>query len=368
GLFGIGLDRPLDAHWQKLIEAINGSGLRILAVDVPSGLNAETGSAEGAAIQATITLTVGAPKAGLLKASKFVGRLEVAFDVGLVRCPFESDLQWTIRSDFAGLPPRRPVESNKGTFGHAVIFAGSDGYHGAAVLAGHGASRARPGLVTVFPQDGVYVPVAAQFQSVMAQRWAPGLKLPKTCSALLCGPGLAAADLPEAMKEEVRTHWQKTPLPMVADASALDWLRPGPTPTDVIRVITPHPGEAARVLGSAVERVQADRVSAVRGLSARLGNCFVVLKGHQTLVGRSSGPVYINSSGNPFLAQGGSGDLLGGYLTGLLAQPPWQHDPLLTIRYAVWQHGVSADHLSITSLNWTVDDLTRHLGSIPCRF
>ena len=362
GLFGIGLDRPLDAHWQKLIAAVNGANLPILAVDVPSGLNAENGGMEGAAITAAITLTVGAPKRGLLKAAQYVGRLEVLLDVGLVPCPFESELNWTIENDFERLPPRRAVESNKGTFGHLAIYAGSFGYHGAAVLAGHGALRARPGLVTVFPQESVYVPVAAQCQSIMVHAWRPGQALPKGCSAILFGPGLAAPELSDAMKEEMRTHWHKTQLPVVADASALDWLQPGPTPAGVIRVITPHPGEAGRILGSSATSVQADRVLAVRELSKRLGGCFVVLKGHQTLVGRATGNIFVNSSGNPFLAQGGSGDLLGGYLAGLLAQPDWQNDPSTTIRYAVWQHGTAADRLSETQLNWTVEDLSRQLG------
>jgi NAD(P)H-hydrate epimerase len=361
GLFGIGLDRPLDAQWRKLIEAVNGANVPILAVDVPSGLNAETGGVEGAAITADVTLTVGAPKHGLLRAAQFVGRLEVLSGVGLVPCPFEGELNWTVGNDFAHLPPRRPVEGNKGTFGHLAIYAGSFGYHGAAVLAGQGALRARPGLVTVFPQESVYVPVAAQCQSVMVQAWQSGKALPKSCSAILFGPGLAAPELSGTVKEEMRTHWHKTPLPVVADASALDWLQPGPTPSGVIRVMTPHPGEAGRMLGRSAASVQADRVLALRELSKQWGDCFVVLKGHQTLVGRATGKVFVNSSGNPYLAQGGSGDLLGGYLAGLLAQPDWQNDPLTTIRYAVWQHGAVADRLSEAQANWTVEDLSRHL-------
>jgi hydroxyethylthiazole kinase-like uncharacterized protein yjeF len=362
GLFGIGLDRPLDAGWQKLIAAVNNANIPILAVDVPSGLNAETGGVEGAAITAEITLTVGAPKPGLLKAAQFVGRLEVLSDVGLIPCPIDSELNWTVENDFAQLPPRRPVESNKGTFGHLAIYAGSSGYHGAAVLAAHGALRAQPGLVTVFPQESVYVPVAAQCQSIMVHAWLPGRELPKSCSAILFGPGLAAPDLPETLKEEMRTHWRKSPLPVVADASALDWLPAGPTPPGIIRVITPHPGEAGRILRSSAASVQADRVRAVRELSKRLGDCCVVLKGHQTLAGRATGKIFINSSGNPYLAQGGSGDLLGGYLAGLLAQSDWQKDPITTIRYAVWQHGAAADRLCATQTNWTVEDLSRHLG------
>ena len=153
GLFGIGLDRPLDAHWQKLIEAVNGANLPIVAVDVPSGLNAETGGVEGAAIKADITLTVGAPKRGLLKAAQWVGRLEVLSEAGLVPCPLESELNWTVKNDFFHLPPRRPAESNKGTFGHLAIYAGSFGYHGAAVLAGQGALRARPGWSRFFRRN-----------------------------------------------------------------------------------------------------------------------------------------------------------------------------------------------------------------------
>jgi hydroxyethylthiazole kinase-like uncharacterized protein yjeF len=363
GLFGIGLDRPLDSDWQKLIETVNGAKVPILAMDVPSGLNAETGGGEGTAITAAITLTVGAPKTGLLKAPQFVGRLETLPDVGLIPCPFESDLNWTVEKDFAHLPPRRPVESNKGTFGHLAIYAGSFGYHGAAVLAGHGALRARPGLVSVYPQESVYVPVAAQCQSIMAHAWRPGAGLPKSCSAILFGSGMAAPELSDEVKQEMRAHWRRTPLPVLADASGLDWLPVGPTPPGAIRVITPHPGEAGRILGASAAQIQADRLLAVRKLSQRLGDCFVVLKGHQTLVGRAAGKVFVNNSGNPYLAQGGSGDLLGGYLSGLLAQPDWQKDPMTTIRYAVWKHGLAADRLSEDSANWTVEDLIRNLGA-----
>jgi NAD(P)H-hydrate epimerase len=144
GLFGIGLNRPLSGSWGKLIERLNQAALPILAVDVPSGLNAETGQPEGAAIRATITLTLAAPKSGLLKASAapFVGRLEVAPEIGLIGCPHKSELVWVSPEDFADYPPVRPMNAHKGTFGHLVITAGSLGYHGAAVLAARGALRA----------------------------------------------------------------------------------------------------------------------------------------------------------------------------------------------------------------------------------
>jgi NAD(P)H-hydrate repair Nnr-like enzyme with NAD(P)H-hydrate dehydratase domain len=116
------------------------------------------------------------------------------------------------------------------------------------------------------------------------------------------------------------------------------------------------------VLGSSAEAVQADRLGALRQLSKKFGDCCVILKGHQTLVGRSTGNVFVNSSGNPFLAQGGSGDLLSGYVAGLLAQPDWRRDPVLAARFAVWQHGATADKLSQTRPNWTLEELAAHLG------
>jgi len=363
-LFGIGLNRPLDEDWRKLIDAINGCGIPILAVDVPSGLNADTGQTEGAAIKAAVTLTFGAPKRGMLEAPAFTGRLEVAPEIGLVPCPFEAELNWAWPGEFAGLPPRRESTGNKGDYGHVAIVAGSLGYHGAAVLTAHGAMRAQPGLVSVYPQPEVYMPVAAQLQAAMVHPWQAGTALTKKCSCILFGPGLAAENLPDALTKELRALWHSWPMAMVVDASALDWLEPGPAPAGAIRVITPHPGEAGRLLRCSAEEVQAGRVAALRALSNRFGNCWVVLKGHQTLVGRAAGDIFVNSSGNPHLAQGGSGDLLGGYLAGLLAQPDWRKDPLLAVRYGVWQHGAAADHLAETQLNWNIDDLTQWLGRI----
>ena len=364
GLFGIGLNRPLEAPWIKLIEKINQTPIPVLSIDVPSGLNADTGEPEGAAIHATVTLTLGTPKKGLLKSSAwpFVGRLEVAPDIGLVPCPPAGDLQWTLPEDFDSFPPPRPVDGHKGTFGHLVIVAGSLGYHGAAVLAARGALRAQPGLITLFVQEDVYQPVAGQLQSAMVRPWRPGVKLPDSSSAVLFGPGLAASDLSSGLKSELRHLWQVVPLPVIADASALDWLPAGPTQAKCVRVMTPHPGESARLLKAGADEVQSDRPAALRKLSKHYANCWVALKGHQTLVGRSTGEVYVNSSGNPRLAQGGSGDLLSGYLAGLLTQPALQADVLKTVRYAVWQHGAAADYLSTTRPNWVVEDLAEELG------
>jgi NAD(P)H-hydrate epimerase len=232
GLIGIGLDRPLDDGWQRFLTSVNESKIPVLAVDVPSGLNADSGELQGAAIQAAVTLTIGAPKIGMLEpgARPLVGRLEVAEEVGLIACPHRGELNWTLVNDFAGFPPRREVEGHKGSFGHLGIIAGSFGFHGAAVLAARGAQRAQPGLVTLYPQESIYHVVASQLQAPMVRVWKPETKLPESISALLIGPGLAAPEFIEELKTMTRRLWRRLTrdsfLPMVVDASALDWLVP----------------------------------------------------------------------------------------------------------------------------------------------
>jgi NAD(P)H-hydrate epimerase len=365
GLFGIGINRPLSPEWAKIIQTINDARLPVLAVDVPSGLNADTGEPHGAAVRAAVTLTVGAPKTGMLLESAWplVGHLIVAPDVGLVPCPHKSELQWTLPGDFASFPPARAEATHKGSYGHLGIIAGSLGFHGAAVLAARGAQRARPGLITLETMEAVYHAVAAQLDSVMVSIWQPTVKWAGRANGLLLGPGLAAEDMPDSMKLQTRHIWRDLPIPVVTDASALDWLPLETVPRNAVRVITPHPGEAARLLRSTPQLVQADRLIALRNVSRRFGNAWVVLKGHQTLVGRSSGEVYVNPSGNPYLAQGGSGDVLAGYLAGLLVQPELRPNALQTIRYAVWQHGAAADYLQATKPNWIVEDLIEALGA-----
>lgn len=364
-LFGIGLNRPLDEAWQRFINELNAAQLRVLSVDVPSGLNADTGEIFGAAVTAEITLTVGTPKQGLLSSTAWdkVGRLEVTEDVGLIPCPVtQGELIWTQAQDFKNFPQIRSAATHKGDFGHLAIVAGSLGYHGAAVLAARAAQRAHAGLVTLHTLVDVYHAVASQLQGAMVRIWSAETQLTTPHSAALIGPGLGAPEAAEAFSLAARKLWRDQPTPVVVDASALDWLPLDPVPKGAIRVITPHPGEAARLIKTSVAHVQADRPRTLREISHRLGDCWVVLKGHHTLIGRSTGEISVNSSGNPLLAQGGSGDALAGYIAGLIAQPALQRDIARTLRFAVWQHGTAADLLSAQRPNWIVDELPDALG------
>ena len=258
------------------------------------------------------------------------------------------------------MPPGRSLNSHKGTFGHLGIIAGNTGFHGAACLAARGALRSRPGLVSVFtPAHGA---VAAHLQESMVHPWSPAVVGPMSnCTAIMAGPGLAGSDLPETVPNVVRNLWVQSDLPMIADASALDWLPKGERLTDAIRVITPHPGEAARMLGVGASDVQADRFDATRRLAAQY-ECTVVLKGRHTLIGQAEGPMLVNSSGNPGLARGGSGDVLAGFLAGFLAQPQFVSRAVQAIAYAVWKHGRSGDELEGRGRYWGMDELIQGLG------
>jgi len=275
----------------------------------------------------------------------------------------ESIKNWISPNEFNSFPPSRARETHKGSFGHLMVVAGSMGYHGAAVLAVRAAQRAQPGLVTLLAQEAIYYPVASQLQSAMVNVWSPDIHRFDKATAILVGPGLAAPNVSDDVKAIFRRLWRDSPVPMVVDASAIDWLVPHSLGKNIIRVLTPHPGEAAVLLRQSVADIQANRERAVREISQRYGNAWVVLKGHETLVGRAVGEIQVNPTGNPHLAQGGSGDVLAGFIAGLLAQPPLQAESDRAVRYAVWQHGLAADQLQARQKNWVVEDLVNELGN-----
>ena len=364
GLFGIGLNRPLESAWVELIRSVNQSQLSVLSVDVPSGLNADTGHPQPEAVRARWTCTLGAVKVGLLsfQAAPWVGRLELFDAIGLIAPPSTSSLATTSARDFEGFPPVRPEVAHKGTFGHLAVVAGSVGYHGAGVLAARGAARAKPGLVTLFTSPETYGPAASHLIGTMVAPWRPGFFDDRQFSALLMGPGLAAASGLDAPRTVLMEAWRTLEMPVVVDASSLDWLQPRGVLSSAVRVITPHPAEAARMLGVEVDQVVANRVGSLKELSKRFGGAWVVLKGSRTLIGSMNSAVHVNLTGNPGLAQGGTGDLLSGFIAGLLAQPHLRADPLKTLAYACWAHGKAADELEAIRRNWTVEELDVRLG------
>jgi NAD(P)H-hydrate epimerase len=252
--------------------------------------------------------------------------LEVVADIGLSEVLPLGELRWVDANDFKIFVPKRHANAHKGTFGHVGIIAGSTGYHGAAVLAARGAACAGVGLVSVFTP--AYAPVAAQLQSAMVHPWdANVVHTLSACTAVVIGPGLSGPDVPESLRRVAINIWRESENPIVVDASALEWISNEPVPENAVRVVTPHPGEAARMLETTAGQVQADRIQSLRQVSTQCGGAVTVLKGRHTLIGAFEGPVTINGSGNPHLAQGGSGDVLSGYLGGWLARKDLEAAP-----------------------------------------
>lgn len=366
GLFGIGINRPLDQDWVDFIDDINHADVPVFAIDIPSGLNAQTGQPMPKAVRAHITFTIGAVKAGLIQSSawEWTGKVEVATDIGLFDKPdVVAEILVDEDEDRAGFLQVREVHTHKGNFGHVGILAGSRGYHGAAVLCAQAASRAQPGLVSLFTSKEVIHPVASSLSFAMVHEWCPGRIHNLKVSCLVIGPGLADPELDPAWRTEIVELWDALPLPVIVDASALDWLPSDRVPKyPGLRVITPHPGEAARILRTSTNDIQSHRTKALRQLSEKWGGIWVVLKGYQTQIGRSSGPVYLNLTGNPSLAQGGSGDILAGFMGGMLANPYYLERIEKTLSFCVWKHGEAADRLSRKRRNWNAEDLESELN------
>lgn len=382
-LFGIGLNRELSPAWQAVIRRINQADAMVVAVDVPSGLSARTGFPMGGGIQADYTLMIGAPKAGMLtsQARPFVGYMRVLPEVGLLSNFFsaaklgeplrrgdaengqrdeklagDNRLLFSREDDFRGFPPPRRATDHKGSFGHLAILAGSRGYHGAAVLAARGAMRACPGLITLSTTPQCYLPAASHLQQAMVEPCCESWQPPAKATGILAGPGLAGADVPNRLMGQLRRLWSEDERPVLVDASGLDWLPQG-AETAGPRGITPHAGEAARLLQCRPAEVNENPVACLRELSSQFGGCWVVLKGAHSLIGRKQGSVFFNATGTPQLAQGGSGDVLAGFLAGLLSQPRCQNDPETALRYGVWKHGEAAERLQKTQNNWTAEEL-----------
>jgi NAD(P)H-hydrate epimerase len=336
----------------------------IVAVDTPSGLPSDGEKAEGPVVRAHATVTFTAPKIGqLLSAnSDCCGRLQVRA-IGspseLVEEQGKGSVRWSGPEEFAKLPLVRRADSHKGLYGHVLVVAGSVGKSGAAVLAGLGALKAGAGLVTVATPDPVQNVVAAGQPELMSEPLATGLdgsiaiekgnrtafaKIVAGKTVLAIGPGLGQQ--PDT-QEFIRAVVQTTELPTILDADGLNAFA---GQADALRkrksqflVITPHPGEMARLLGISNADVQKDRVK-IAGEAAARWNASVLLKGFRTILAGPDGQIFVNSTGNPGLAKGGSGDVLTGILAALTGQFGMQ-DWLRVLALGVWLHGRAADTL-----------------------
>ena len=322
GLFGTGLDRPVEGAWAEAIAAINAHPAPVLALDIPSGLHADTGRVLGDAVRADLTVSFIGLKQGLFTADgpdccgevRFEG-LEVPAAVYGWQVLAARRIDW---QRFEALLPPRPRGAHKGRFGHVLVVGGELGMGGAARLAGEGALRAGSGLVSVATRHEHLGAILAGRPELMVHGVGTSADLRPLlarATVVAVGPGLGRGPWGRALLEEVIG----ADLPLVADADALNLLAEAPRHRGDW-VLTPHPGEASRLLGVGAAEVHADRFAAAAALQQRYGGV-VVLKGAGSIVqGPGTRPPAVCSAGNPGMATAGVGDVLTGVVAGLLAQ------------------------------------------------
>ena len=360
GVLGIGSTGPARGPAAGAIEYINAQcrDAFVVSIDIPSGLNADSGVAEGAAVHADITVTMGLPKRGLVESSAldYVGTIEVV-DIGIpfdfiAHLPPDDAKELIYLHDLKPMFPRRLRDSHKGNYGHVLLIGGAKSYAGAIAMAARAAVRSGAGLVTVLaPESIVPIVAAACLESMVvggretvkgslsAEVWPEWRNRIDDFDAVLIGPGLTRHDESLAL---VRRVIRECTVPLVLDADAIsvlegqpEWVEKAHCPV----VMTPHPGELSRLFSEDIEKVQKDRWGVALAAS-KFTRATVILKGAGTVVAQDGKPLAINMTGNPGMATGGTGDVLAGLLTGLLGHGLAPYD---AARAAVYLHGRAGD-------------------------
>jgi NAD(P)H-hydrate epimerase len=376
-LFGTGLRSALSGIYETILADVNASAIPVVAIDVPSGMSADTSDLIGDCIDATLTVTLGAPKLPLVlpPAEQHSGEVVIA-DIGIPLDVFETldgpRVDLMTRDRMRTLITPRAADAHKGDFGRVVIVAGSRGKTGAAVLSAQAALRSGAGLVTLATPRSCLPIIAAQMPDYMTdglEETADGTihfaaveqVLGLDADVLAIGPGLGRG---EGVTTFMREVLEKSEVPLVFDADALNAFADEPAALvgregrDLI--ITPHPGEMARLVGCSVEDVQADRLGIARDF-ASAHKVYVVLKGYRTLIATPDGKVFINPTGSPGLATGGTGDVLTGMLAAWLAQ---LLDAEAACQLATYLHGAAGELADADEgeVSMIASDVVNHIG------
>jgi hydroxyethylthiazole kinase-like uncharacterized protein yjeF len=358
-ILGTGMKNEVRGLFAGAITMINTAGLPVVAVDIPSGLDSDRGTPLGVAIHAEMTVALGFPKLGevIYPGLDYVGDLVVA-DIGIdaqAMAEVAPSIELLEREVIRRLVPRREPDTHKGTYGHVLVVAGSRGKTGAAILACRAAMRTGAGLVTLAAPRSLNSVFAGSLVEVMteplrdnaAEEFEPlsdndWRALLERKNALLFGPGIGVND---TTRNTLRWLLRNLPIPWVIDADGLnnlaiemDRLRHAKTPP----VLTPHPGEMARLTGKKNSDVNADRVGIARSFAIE-NHCHLVLKGARTVIATADGKIFINPTGNPGMASGGMGDVLAGILAALLGQGLSAEDAM---KLGVYLHGFVGDKVA----------------------
>jgi ADP-dependent NAD(P)H-hydrate dehydratase / NAD(P)H-hydrate epimerase len=375
-IFGTGLNAPLTGLIESVVADVNASAIPVVSIDLPSGLSADSPDPIGPSIEAGLTVTLGAPKLPLVlpPGETRAGDIVIA-DIGIPGEIFESldgpRVELLTRSAMRELISPRTPDSHKGEYGRVLIVAGSLGKTGAAHLAAVGALRSGAGLVTVATSAVCQPIVSAMGPEYMTEGLrdteaglhADGVErvLEIARDVIALGPGLGRAP---ATREFITQLVDRATVPLVIDADGLDAFGDDPDRLtgregrDVI--ITPHPGEMARLVGMSADEVQASRLEIARNFAVA-HHVYVVLKGHRTLIATPDDKVFINPTGNPGMATGGTGDVLTGMVAAWLAQ---LLDAEAACKLAVYLHGMAGDLAEADEgeVAMTSADVAGHLG------
>jgi NAD(P)H-hydrate epimerase len=376
-ILGTGFRGRLTGFLETVIADVNGLGVPVVAIDLPTGVSADSPEVEGPAIEASMTVTLAAPKIPLVfpPADTHAGDLVIA-DIG-IPLPLLDEiegqhLELLTRERMREIVPARAADSHKGDFGRVLIVAGSTGRTGAAHLAALGALRSGAGLVTVATPRSCVPVVAAMAPEYMTEPLdeteqgtvdfgAVDRVLDINTDVIAVGPGLGQAPATSAF---VHALLERAGVPLVLDADALNAFAGEPDRLmgrdEVAVVITPHPGEMARLLNTTVDAIQRDRLRHAREFAAA-HKVHVVLKGHRTLIAAPDGRTFVNLTGNAGMATGGTGDLLTGMLAAWLAQ---LLDAEAAAKLAVYLHGTAGDLAEADEgeVSMTAGDVAAHLG------
>ncbi len=361
-IFGTGLRGPVREPIATVIRTINSLAIPILSVDLPSGLDADTGQPLGTCVKADRTVTIGLPKRGLLvhPGAELAGKVEVV-DIGFPEQVVHAQdikVNWMTATQASRWVPPRPLASHKGTYGRVLVVAGSTGMTGAAALASEAALRAGTGLVTLAIPKHLNPILEGLLPEVMTlplpETDAGSLSVAATSailefavetkSVLAIGPGLSQHPGTVALVHQLvrENREQGLGLRLVVDADGLNALSQVPeiiSLLDTEAVLTPHPGEMARLTRTVTANLEADRISTVQQFAIE-HNLTLVFKGAPTVTGLPNGDVWINSTGNPGMATGGMGDVLTGVIAGLMAQGLSGEK---AAAFGVYIHGLAGD-------------------------
>lgn len=361
-IYGIGLNKSITPPVSSLIESVNRvrenhSDKKIVALDIPSGLNPDSGIADKSTIKADITLSLGLTKLGLCSTNGIIfgGRNEI-IDIGISTIDSKGAFSSIISKELVSPKlPIRPLSSHKGTFGHTLIIGGSTNFTGAVSLATIGAQRAGAGLTTMAIPESIYPIVSSHVKEAI---YLPLTENPeiefasnaftliqrnfKNYTSILIGCGLGLSKNSRELTKNILLEDQLPEIPLVIDADALNILSENPNWHQKITrysILTPHPGEMARLTGKPIKEIEFDRVNICRSYAIKWG-CIVILKGAFTVIGSPNGSTWISLFANPSLATAGTGDILAGIVSGLLAQ---KVEPLDAAISGVYLHGLSAE-------------------------